>query len=630
MIHIIKGVIRNIQCHYPKTLRGRSLLISVMMSLLFGLGAAILSFFIFAGNFRLNAIRSAETNLEFMRSDLNRRYESIQELADWCQSNSSIDSFVFSKPSDNTYSVLTREASERLGEKYAETDARAYIARLLISNMEGSRYLARTPQSFYSSDRRIIGEIRGLPYFEESMRQSGTQATMQIRRDDLSGSEEQMLTLIRPIGSKHSEKGEGFLFLQVNLQMLTEPLSQFSRQEGIPVDLQIDGDRWRIEGENVRRIPLVRQTTTLDQSDLTRGGNLAQKILEDGQEMLVVTSPLKADHWSISVPAQVKASSHFREKILLIIVGVFLLALVSAYFLMRSLSSQVSEPVVALKRQLRRIAGGDFSPDPAIEGESEFGEIGHDINLLAGNISSLLEQRIADEKARKDQEYQILQEQINPHFLYNTLNSIKWMALAQHADGIAQMTTALAHLLKIISKGTAGNVSIKAEFAFLDEYFTIQKYRYGGAIDYSYQVDEEELLRVQIPHFTMQPIVENAIFHGIEPKGGSGHIALHLYRQDAKTVRIDVRDDGIGMDEELIQKLLSGDQEEKSGFFRQIGMRNVHQRIQYVFGEEYGLKIESQLGEYTQVSVLLPADESTEEPVEEIAQATTGNKAEDI
>ena len=84
------------------------------------------------------------------------------------------------------------------------------------------------------------------------------------------------------------------------------------------------------------------------------------------------------------------------------------------------------------------------------------------------------------------------------------------------------------------------------------------------------------------------------------------------------------------MDEELIQKLLSGDQEEKSGFFRQIGMRNVHQRIQYVFGEEYGLKIESQLGEYTQVSVLLPADESTEEPVEEIVQATAGNKAEDI
>lgn len=275
--------------------------------------------------------------------------------------------------------------------------------------------------------------------------------------------------------------------------------------------------------------------------------------------------------------------------------------------LMRLLAHNVTRPVALLKMQLGEIASGNFEQNPAIEWDNELGEIGHNINLLATGINNLMEQRIADEKQKKDQEYQILQSQINPHFLYNTLNSIKWMAAAQHADGIAEMTTALAHLLKNISKGTDTIVSVEDEFRLLDDYFTIQKYRYGGTVSMEYRIEAPALLHTQIPRFTLQPIVENAIFHGIEPKGSSGHIDIRLYQKSERTVCIDITDDGVGMDKEMIRSVLSGETAGRSSFFKQIGIGNVNKRLQYTFGEEYGLNIVSEPGKFTRMSVLLPA-----------------------
>lgn len=192
------------------------------------------------------------------------------------------------------------------------------------------------------------------------------------------------------------------------------------------------------------------------------------------------------------------------------------------------------------------------------------------------------------------------------------------MASAQHADGIAEMTTALAHLLKSISKGTSTIVSVEDEFRLLDDYFTIQKYRYGGAITMEYEIEDQVLLKNQILRFTLQPIVENAIFHGIEPKGSSGHIAIRLYRRKEGMICIDITDDGVGMDEETIRSVLSGSTSDRSSFFKQIGIASVNTRIQYTFGTEYGLSITSTPGKFTCMSILLPDKEGgLQKPVNE-------------
>lgn len=180
------------------------------------------------------------------------------------------------------------------------------------------------------------------------------------------------------------------------------------------------------------------------------------------------------------------------------------------------------------------------------------------------------------------------------------------MATIQNATGIAEMTTALSRLLRDISKGTTSLVPISHEISLIEDYFTIQQYRYGGVITLSFDIEDERLTGCSILKFTLQPIVENAIFHGIEPKGSAGTIAIHIY-QDAHTdVHIDVTDDGIGMEPEVADHLLDHDSSAGSSFFKEIGVSNVHKRLQYEFGNSYGLHITSKKGEFTTVSILLP------------------------
>ena len=208
----------------------------------------------------------------------------------------------------------------------------------------------------------------------------------------------------------------------------------------------------------------------------------------------------------------------------------------------------------------------------------------------------------------------MLQSQINPHFLYNTLNSIKWMATIQNAPGIAEMTTSLSKLLKDISKGTTTLISLEHELSLIRDYFTIQQYRYGGAGTLEIDVRDEALLSCRILKFTLQPIVENAIFHGIEPKGSSGRITIRIYQDEARDVHVDVTDDGIGMAPEMASSILSASAPTGSSFFKEIGVSNVHKRLQYEFGSRYGLTITSCPGEFTTVSILLPPKDASSPP----------------
>ena len=211
----------------------------------------------------------------------------------------------------------------------------------------------------------------------------------------------------------------------------------------------------------------------------------------------------------------------------------------------------------------------------------------------------------------------MLQSQINPHFLYNTLNSIKWMATIQGAEGISEMTTALAKLLKSLSKGTSLLVPVREELSLLQDYFTIQRYRYGGTITLNIHAEEDSILDIPVIKFTLQPLVENAIFHGIEPKG-SGHIDINLYYEDSQSegappdVRIDVTDDGVGMSREKAEQILLSNGDNRADFFREIGVSNVQKRLQYEFGKQYGITVKSAEGEFTTMSILIPGQSAEE------------------
>ena len=219
--------------------------------------------------------------------------------------------------------------------------------------------------------------------------------------------------------------------------------------------------------------------------------------------------------------------------------------------------------------------------------------------------------RVEDERRKQELEYRMLQNEVNPHFIYNTLNSIRWMATIQHAPGIAEMVTAFARLTKRISKGTQKLVPLQEELALLNDYFTIQQYRYGGDLEIEVsRIESETLCRdCMIPRFTLQPLVENAIFHGLEPKGGHGSVLLDISTDpDTGDVLLRITDDGVGMPPEQVAHLLDEPAEgaEKAEKFRHVGLWNVNRRIRYSFGEGYGLTIESEEDVGTEVTIRLP------------------------
>ena len=233
-----------------------------------------------------------------------------------------------------------------------------------------------------------------------------------------------------------------------------------------------------------------------------------------------------------------------------------------------------------------------------------------EIESIADGFNDMLKKLHAAIERQRQAQIVALEAQINPHFLYNTLNTIKWMATIQGADGIAEMLTALSHLLKNVSKGQADLVPLSEEFSLIKDYFIIMKYRYGGLIQLNFQLEDPALLNCRIPRFSLQPIVENSIFHGIEPKGGPGTVNVHVFRDMPDTLKISIQDDGIGMDAETIDRILSGNAEDKNGFFRHTGVSNVNQRIKYEFGESYGLSIRSIPGQGTTTEFNLPFLES--------------------
>ena len=332
------------------------------------------------------------------------------------------------------------------------------------------------------------------------------------------------------------------------------------------------------------------------------------EIRSGGQNETVIVRSVAYTGWKMIgvVPESVQESNfkNFRYYVFATILVLLVMLLEGNQLVSRKISKPIRELDASVKAHE---AGG--KPDIYIGGSSEIRHLGHSVQKSYEQIEKLMDEIIRQQNERRKSELDALQSQINPHFLYNTLNSIKWMATIQGATGISEMTTSLSRLLKSISKGTSLLIDIREELSLLENYFTIQSYRYGGTITMDIQVDNESLYNSEIIKFTLQPLVENAIFHGIEPKGCAGHIRIHVgYETSDNTekIRIDVTDDGVGMTADKAAQVLRSNDDSSADFFREIGVSNVHKRLQYQFGAEYGITIESKEGEYTTMSIHIP------------------------
>ncbi len=277
----------------------------------------------------------------------------------------------------------------------------------------------------------------------------------------------------------------------------------------------------------------------------------------------------------------------------------------------------VRKPIARLVKHVESMAEGRLSPDMALESPDEIGTIGKAINAMGGEIERLMERRLEDEKEKSRLEIQMLQAQINPHFLYNTLDSIKWIAVIQKNSGIVKAVTSLSKLMKNMAKGVNQRITLREELDLVSDYVTIEKLKYAEMFDFQVEAQREELYEARIVKLTLQPLVENAIFSGIEPSGKSGTIRIHI-REEGACLYVSVEDDGIGIDPDTLPTLLNDSEKLKGDRMSSIGMPNVDRRLKLIYGEEYGLFVESRQGStgedyewqrgFTKVTVKIPLE----------------------
>jgi putative HAMP domain protein len=211
---------------------------------------------------------------------------------------------------------------------------------------------------------------------------------------------------------------------------------------------------------------------------------------------------------------------------------------------------------------------------------------------------------VAEHNAKRKSEFDTLQSQINPHFLYNTLDIIVWMIENENSDKAVNIVTALAKFFRIsLSKGK-NIITVKDEVEHVRNYLMIQNMRFKNRFEYSIDVDEEVLSYSSLK-LMLQPLVENAIYHGMEFMDGDGEIDVKVFKED-DSLYFMITDNGLGMSEDMVETLLSKDfvpSKKGSG----IGVKNVNERIKLYFGSEYGLKVESEPDEGTKITIHLPA-----------------------
>lgn len=273
-------------------------------------------------------------------------------------------------------------------------------------------------------------------------------------------------------------------------------------------------------------------------------------------------------------------------------------------FLSVMLSLRISGPIKRLRKSMQAVEMGNFDNRVDIQSSDEIGELGKDFNIMIAKISALIQENTEQQEAKRKSELKALQMQINPHFLYNTLDSIIWMAEGRKEQEVITMVSSLARLFRIsISKGRE-IIDIGSEVEHVGHYLTIQKIRYKDKLDYEIDVDQD-IKRFKTVKIILQPLVENAIYHGIKNKSSPGKVTIRGRRTD-RGIELSVSDDGIGMSWETMARLSGAASDDAK---RGLGVRNVDERIKLYFGKQYGLDFESAEDKGTTVFIRLPAIE---------------------
>ncbi len=345
--------------------------------------------------------------------------------------------------------------------------------------------------------------------------------------------------------------------------------------------------------DNMKETGHYEENITILENDI----RVVTSLIQDTVLEYIYFETLETENVREEIDTQIMATMEFSIIILCIVV-------IGALFFSVVISNSISKPIKQLSEITNQVAKGDLTVRSNIKNGLEIKALSDSLNIMIEKISDLIDKVKIEQTNLRKTELTLLQEQINPHFLYNTLDTITWLAESKKYQDVVDMVGSLSKYFRAsLSKGSA-LISLKEEEQHVRSYLEIQKVRYEDILTFDILIDKK-LSGCLIPKITLQPIVENALYHGIKNKRRMGRITITGIRKDNNVI-LEVRDNGAGMTEERLEEVLDGleqyDKEQKNFY----GLFNVNERLRLYFGDEYGLEISSKYSEGTRVIVCFP------------------------
>lgn len=411
-----------------------------------------------------------------------------------------------------------------------------------------------------------------------------------------------VISVFRLIGSPQSASS-GILLFNLNSSYFSTILDNVHVSEnGYMMLISKDGTLQSASMQN--RYCLTLSAVEKLKEHFGSSGSMALQSVTN-QRMLITYQSIDANGWIVAavMPESdlLSTAGEFKYILLVLVLALTLLVI----WLSNVLAKSISKPIEYLSNQVIKFDNGDMSVSFHVDAGNEIGVLAHGLSYLKVTVTELLAQVRREQEQKTKMQLLALQEQIKPHFLYNTIGSIRQLVNMRNNRMASDMCVELARFYRLGISGGKEIVTLEEELDHVASYLEIQKMRYGDDFEYEINVDES-LLPTQILKLSLQPLVENAIYHGIKTKDGIGMILVSGKMQEEKII-LTVFDDGVGIEPESLVDLRSKlRQPPEINHTKYFGLRNVNTRLKLYFGEESGVVLESVPGVYTQVSLVIP------------------------
>jgi two-component system, sensor histidine kinase YesM len=457
---------------------------------------------------------------------------------------------------------------------------------------------------YYSVGAKKINRLEELsPNLRKSSGQPLWLPTKSEEVEILSGKfKKNYFTLARKVVDFNTLKEYGYLLIDLEELILEQAYISLLDHEGVGIiicdrqgNIISHSDKKRIGG-TIKDEPFATEVLS-NQS----GHSYVQYKTATGNKVAIY-STIENNDWKIikTISTDYLYGEINRMETYLIVGGLLYTLVIAIYILF--FSYRYTEPMMKMMGVIKRVERGDLTARTVVHSNDEVGQLGHSLNNMIGEMQVLIDQLIREEQEKKEVELEALHAQINPHFLYNTLNTIKWMAKIQGNTSVSTAITALVKLLRISINLGRDMITLKEEIDYVKNYIVIQTLRFGKSINIIYHIDES-CTNLSVPKLILQPIVENSIIYGLEDERLELNIQVNVYSQENQLI-IEITDNGPGIPEAVLKDIFTETSDRNR--FSKVGLNNVNQRIKLYFGSGFGVDIETELGSSTKVIVKLP------------------------